>query len=117
MREDWEFQLTETQRQSRRVPLMRVIRYEATEALATDDCLPQPCAGARYGEALSINISSGGILLMMDWDPDMGRILRLDVPTPVQVANTPTLTQVRWKRRTPYSNATCLYFVGLKFIV
>lgn len=117
MREEWKHSLAERQRQSARVPFMRAIRYEASEALPTDEYQHEPYTPARQGEALCINISSGGVLLMMDWDPQLERIIRLDVPTPVSPVRTPTLTQVRWKRKAPSGEKNGRYFVGLKFIV
>lgn len=117
IRDEWKHGVAERQRQSRRVPFMRAIRYEASEALPTDGFQYEPFSMAQRGEALSINISSGGVLLMMDWEPELERIIRLDVPTPVSLARTPTLTQVRWKRKAPYCDKTGLYFVGLKFIL
>ncbi len=119
--EDWELPFLDSQRrQCRRVPLMRVIRYHASDAYESydgSDCTDEEIIESRDGEALSINIGSGGMLLMMDWDPDLNRILKLDVPTPVNLARTPTLAQVRWKRKSPYRESDPLYFVGMKFVL
>ncbi len=119
--EGWEGALVEVQRrQSRRVPLMCIIQYDTSDAYETDDGeeWTEPAViQRREGEALSINISSGGILLMMDWDPHPNGVLKVSVPTPVTFARTPTLARVRWKRQTPYKAQDPLYFVGLQFVL
>jgi len=40
------------------------------------------------------------------------------VPTPISVAETPTLAEVRWTRKLPFgrNNSAGPYFVGLKFM-
>jgi hypothetical protein len=45
-------------------------------------------------------------------------VLKVYVPTPVTVAETPTLAEVRWTRKMPIGkpNGQGAYFVGLKFM-
>ena len=70
------------------------------------------------GRALSLNISSGGMLVLMDQEPVVEQVLKVYVPTPVSAAETPTLAEVRWTRPVPFGKPSshCPYFVGLKFI-
>jgi hypothetical protein len=70
------------------------------------------------GKALSLNISSGGMLVLMEQAPDVNQVLKVNVPTPVTVAETPTLAEVRWARRVPFGNGIGdgPYLVGLKFM-
>ena len=103
-------------REGTRASLMRRILYHASEARASADFPDDQFIEAREGEAVSINISSGGMLLLMDWNPDINSVMRVTVPTPVNLAKIPTLAEVRWKRKSPYFNETGLYFVGLRFI-
>ena len=70
------------------------------------------------GKALSLNISNGGMLVLMDHAPEVEQVLKVLVPTPTSLAGTPTLAEVRWTRRVPFgkANGQGTYFVGLKFI-
>jgi hypothetical protein len=54
----------------------------------------------------------------MDQAPQVDQVLKVYVPTPVTVAETPTLAEVRWTRKLPFgkSNGNGAYFVGLKFM-
>jgi hypothetical protein len=75
-------------------------------------------ASSQSGKALSLNISSGGMLVLMDQAPDIEQVLKVYVPTPISVADTPTLAEVRWTRKLPFgrTNGSGAYFVGLKFM-
>ena len=97
---------------SERVALLRPIPYEMTAAEAG------PPVSVRGGKALSLNISRGGMLVLMDHVPDIEQVLRVSVPTPSSMADTPTLAEVRWTRKLPLGkpNANGAYFVGLKFM-
>lgn len=108
---DWPI-VTNFQKHNERVALLRPIPYEVTPS-AQDSV-----ASARQGRALSVNISSGGMLLLMDQAPAVEQVLKVFVPTPTAVAETPTLAEVRWTRRIPFgkNNGMGPYFVGLKFM-
>lgn len=97
---------------SERAALLRPIPYEMT---ATIEGAP---AATPSGRALSLNISSGGMLILMDQAPQVDQVLKVYVPTPVTVAETPTLAEVRWTRKLPFGrvNGNGAYFVGLKFM-
>ena len=97
---------------SERAALLRPIPYEITTPVGS------PTPSVRGGKALSLNISSGGMLVLMDHVPDIEQVLRVSVPTPTSMADTPTLAEVRWTRRLPIGkpNGNGAYFVGLKFM-
>lgn len=97
---------------SERAALLRPIPYEMT---ATIEGAP---TATPSGRALSLNISSGGMLILMDQAPQVDQVLKVYVPTPVTVAETPTLAEVRWTRKLPFGrvNGNGAYFVGLKFM-
>ena len=110
---DWEWPMTDSQKShSERAALLRPIPYEMTTPV--DD----PSVSAHHGKALSVNISSGGMLILMDQAPHIEQVLKVYVPTPISVAETPTLAEVRWTRRLPFgkTNGNGTYFVGLKFM-
>lgn len=77
-----------------------------------------PSDSAASGKALSLNISSGGMLVLMDHAPEVEQVLKVLVPTPTSSAGTPTLAEVRWTRKLPFgaSRNDGAYFVGLKFL-
>jgi hypothetical protein len=111
---EWDWPIAANfQKHNERVALLRPIPYEVTVP-ADDD----PLLASRQGKALSVNISSGGMLILMDEAPAVEQVLKVLVPTPTAVAETPTLAEVRWTRKVPFgkSNGNGPYFVGLKFI-
>jgi hypothetical protein len=110
---EWEWPMTDSQKShSERAALLRPILYEMTTHVEV------PAALAHSGKALSLNISNGGMLVLMDQAPAIEQVLKVNVPTPISVAETPTLAEVRWTRRLPFgtTNGNVAYFVGLKFM-
>lgn len=110
---EWEWPIMEShQKHSERVALLRPIPYEMTAPIG------EPAPAVRQGKALSVNISSGGMLVLMDHAPAVEQVLKVYVPTPITLAETPTLAEVRWTRRLPFgrTNGNGPYFVGLKFM-
>ena len=110
---EWEWPMTDSQKShSERVALLRPILYEMTTPVEA------PAASIQSGKALSLNISSGGMLVLMDQVPDVEQVLKVYVPTPISMAETPTLAEVRWTRKLPFGkpNGNGAYFVGLKFM-
>jgi len=111
---EWDWPVLEShENHGERVALLRPIPYEMTAAEAG------PAVSVRGGKALSLNISSGGMLVLMDHAPEIEQVLRVSVPTPTSKADTPTLAEVRWTRRLPFGrviNGNGTYFVGLKFM-
>lgn len=110
---EWEWPTLDSQKShSERAALLRPIPYEMTAPLEG------PVASTQSGKALSLNISSGGMLVLMEQAPEVNQVLKVYVPTPVTVAETPTLAEVRWARRIPFGQGTGAgpYLVGLKFM-
>ena len=110
---EWEWSMKDShENHSERAALLRPIPYEMTATI-------EGVAGATpSGRALSLNISNGGMLILMDQAPQVDQVLKVYVPTPVTVAETPTLAEVRWTRKLPFGrvNGSGAYFVGLKFM-
>ncbi len=90
---------------------MRPVQYERTEAFSEAGGLE-----GHNGMVLSINVSSGGMCLLMDWLPGPQEVLRVHVPMPIGLARTPTLAEVCWKQPVPLGGDG-LYFVGLRFVL
>ena len=105
--------MTDSQKShSERAALLRPILYEMTPPVEE-----APASSTHSGKALSLNISSGGMLVLMDQVPAIEQVMKVYVPTPISVAETPTLAEVRWTRRVPFGKSNGgLHFVGLKFV-
>ena len=97
-----------------RFPLMRRVSYERTEAFSEAGGVEGH--EGQNGLALSINVCSGGMCLLMDSAPEKQEVLRVHVPMPIALSKTPTLAEVCWTRPVPLSS-NGLYFVGLKFVL
>jgi hypothetical protein len=108
---DWPIRVSH-ENHSERAALLRPILYEVTTQERRGN------ASAKEGRALSLNISSGGMLVLMDQIPDVEQVLKVYVPTPLTIVETPTLAEVRWTRKAPFGKSTGngIYFVGLKFM-
>ena len=109
---EWDWPIsTDFQKHNERVALLRPIPYEMTSSME------EPSAPADGGKALSVNISSGGMLVLMEQAPAIEQVMKVYVPTPTSVAGTPTLAEVRWTRKLPFGKTNGgAYFVGLKFM-
>ena len=107
---DWPISVN-NQQHSDRVIFMRSISYE----------IPSWPENERYesqqGRALSLNVSSGGILLLIDIALDVQQVLKIFVPSVLDIAQTPTLGEVRWTRPVPFDMTDQLFFAGLKFVL
>ncbi len=117
MPDDWEWHvLTNGQQHRERVALLREICYETTDLISIEEAVSPIPQEPQLAKALSLNISSGGMLLLMEHALEVERVLRVQVPTPVNQARTPTLAEVRWVRDVPLSRLNGLAFVGVKFL-
>ncbi len=97
-----------------RFPLIRPVSYEATARLTQEGeaaLLP-----GNTGTALSINVSNGGLCLLMETEPMVREVLRIQIPMPVIPTSTPTLAEVRWVRQAPFAQKG-VYLVGLRFLL
>ena len=111
---EWDWPMTDSQKcHSERAALLRPIQYEMTTPLEA------PAESTHSGKMLSLNISNGGMLVLMDQSPEVAQVLKVHIPTPILLADTPTLAEVRWTRKLPFGtpNGEGAYFVGLKFIL
>ena len=62
---EWDWPITDSQKShSERAALLRPILYEMTTSVEA------PAASTYSGKALSLNISSGGMLVLMEQVPD-----------------------------------------------
>jgi PilZ domain len=112
---DWEWPVVPNlQKHSERVTMIRPIQYEMTSPI--DPELFEEQFMSRRGKALAINVSSGGMLLLMDHAPDVMQVLKVHVPMTIHLTQIPTLAEVAWTRPVPMG-PNDLHFVGLKFVL
>lgn len=107
---DWPVQ-TDYQQHTERIALMRPISYTLTVPSSEE------IFADHHGTALLMNISSRGMLLVMEEAPETQQVMKVRVPTPTDLADTPTLVEVRWVRKMPFVLQNSLYLVGLKFVI
>ena len=96
-------------RRQERVAFMGSCPYEVI------DFLGEESIAIHQGEALSMNISAGGMLLFMDQAPPVAQVFVLRVPASKTV-KTPTLVEVCWTRAVPIEDSDKRYLVGVKFL-
>lgn len=104
-------EVTGERQRADRYPLMRLVRYETSAQLAPEEGRP-----GEEGAGIALNVGNGGLCLLLDWEPELGEVLRLHVPMPVSWAKTPTLAEVRWLRHLPLGWPGP-YAVGLQFVL
>lgn len=98
------------QRESERIDLVRRIPYTLTQSYDEDEFVDH------HGMGISVNITSQGMLLMMEEVPKTEQVMNVRVPTPSDPVAIPTLAEVRWTKKVPADDRKELCLVGLKFI-
>jgi hypothetical protein len=112
---EWEWTIVSNQQNhNERVTMIRPIQYEMTSPI--DPELFEEQFMSRRGKALAINVSSGGMLLLMDHAPDVMQVLKVHVPMTIHLTQIPTLAEVAWTRPVPMGQ-NYLHFVGLRFVL
>src|SRR5438093_1883983 len=96
-------------RRAERAAFMEYCPYELCESLG------DAALAIDRGEALSVNISKGGMLLLMDQNPRVQRVLELQVPASTR-GKTARLVEVCWTRQISLEDCDSRYLVGVKFL-
>lgn len=110
---DWRGEWSDQQHRDR-FPLMREVQYEPSEPVEGEIMVEHH--GQKFSAGLTVNVSNGGICLLMDQAPAIREILKVHVPMPITSAKTPTLAEVCWRRALPFER-NGVYVVGLKFLL
>ncbi|HKW85552.1 MAG TPA: PilZ domain-containing protein [Nitrospiraceae bacterium] len=92
-----------------RFALHRLIHYEHTASVSRDGIERRT-----EGTGLSINISEGGLCLLIDQTLEVGAMLRLQMWETDETVRAPTVAEVRWIKPLPVG-AGGTYLVGMKF--
>lgn len=97
-----------------RVPILRTVPYEMIDLAEGKPAEKKP-GRWRTGKALSLNVSIGGMLLLMEVAPLIAQRLRLTDPIPRRPDCAVTVAEVRWTRPLPFAPQGQVHFVGVKF--
>ncbi len=98
-----------------RMAFMRVIPYQVLD----DEhrrAAGAPSHSARQGQALSVNLSPGGMLLMMEGQPAPYQRLRVSLRRNATKEMAPEFVEVCWTRSVPALLQGDVFFVGVKFL-
>lgn len=99
------------QRSSERIPLIQPCPYELSRV---------PGGGGvelSHGYALTVNISSGGMLLLMPQAPDERQIFEVQAPSlRTQAKSSTKLVEVCWTRQLPMGAEGSMHSVGVRFL-
>ena len=96
-----------------RMAFMRVIPFEAVDTARDADA---PVLSAWHGQALSVNLSQGGMLLMIEGQPAVRQRLRIGLRRNSTDELSSELVEVCWTRTVPALLQGSVYFVGVRFI-
>ena len=100
----------EQRRRSERVPLLRSCPYALSESL------DQGSMAIHRGQAFCINISRGGMFLVMDQAPPLRQVFKVDAPQPDTQVYSPRTVEVRWTRQIPVDASEHMHLVGVQFM-
>src|SRR5438309_4100895 len=94
----WEWPVAESSQQhAERVALLQPILYDALYGIDTSHEQKSPdLLTAHKGKGLSVNVSSGGMLLMWDDQPLDTRAASIPAAVTIHIAKTSTLAERRW---------------------
>jgi PilZ domain len=98
-------------RDSERLSCMQVSPYELTRFV--DGSTVQLREGAGY----SINLSIGGMLLLLPEKVDKQQVFEIQVPPEMKREEFTKLGEVRWIRPIPVDSCGNMYLVGIRFLL
>ena len=93
-----------------RIAIMEACPYEMSEAIGKESIV------MHQGEAISVNVSTGGMLLLMDQSPRVDQVLQVRIPRAAKAASHVTLAEVRWTRQLPIESGGTMHLVGVRFL-
>ena len=88
---------------------MEYCPYEISESLGGD------AIAIHQGEALSVNVSKGGMLLLMDQHPPVQQVFEIQLPASTK-GKTPGRVEVCWTRQISLEDLGSRYLVGVRFL-
>jgi hypothetical protein len=95
-------------RSSERLPTILSCPYELTRVSGSDT------VELSEGVTLALNISAGGMLLLMPQSPGERNVFEVHVPSPAKPEKTTKLVEVCWTRKFSFGVGTKVHLVGVK---
>lgn len=99
-----------------RIAILRTVPYKMLDLGEVKSAEKKPTPW-RTGKALSLNISSSGMLLLMKAAPLTSQRLSLEAPIPRRPDRVAMLAEVRWTRPLPMAPRGQFHLVGVKFLL
>src|SRR3989454_3890858 len=96
-------------RRAERAVFMEYCPYEISESLGGD------AIAIHQGEALSVNVSKGGMLLLMDQHPPVQQVFEIQLPASTK-GKTPGRVEVSWTRQISREDCDSRFLVGVKLL-
>jgi hypothetical protein len=97
-------------RDSDRAPSMRACPYELTKLEGS------AALKSSKGYGYSINMSPGGMLILLPQKVDKRQVFEVQVPSKTKKKERTKLVEVRWTQPIPVSARVKMYLVGARFL-
>ncbi len=97
-------------RDSDRVPSMQACPYELTKSEGSDK------VKLSRGQGYSINMSGGGMLLLLPQKVGKRQVFEVQVPSKAKKKERTKLVEVCWTQSIPVSARVNMYLVGTRFL-
>jgi c-di-GMP-binding flagellar brake protein YcgR len=97
-------------RSSVRVPLVQPCPYELSTIRGTDSM------DLSQGQAFSVNVSGGGMLLLMSQAPKQKQVLEVRVPSTTGHKAVQKVAEVCWTAPVPVGDEGAMHLVGVRFL-
>ncbi|MGH7182952.1 MAG: hypothetical protein ACREJN_13365 [Nitrospiraceae bacterium] len=98
-------------RDSERLSSVQIYLYELTRFLNGSTIQ------LREGTGYSINLSMGGMLLLLHEKVDRQQVFEIQVPPEMKREESTKLGEVRWTRLIPVDSCASMYLVGIRFLL
>jgi len=98
-------------RDSERLSSVQVYLYELTRFLNGST------VQLREGAGYSINLSMGGMLLLLHEKVDRQQVFEIQVPSEMKREESTKLGEVRWTRLITVDSCANMYLVGIRFLL
>ena len=103
-------QTHQERRSSERLPFIESCSYELTSFPSGDE------VELSHGHAVSVNISSGGMLFLMPQVPSKRQVFQVLAPSVTRQEATTKLVEVCWTRQVRIGVEASLHLVGVRFL-
>lgn len=100
--------ISQERRDSQRLPTVLSCPYELTRVSGTDT------VELSEGVTLALNISAGGLLLLMPQSPGERKVFEVQIPSSTKSEKTTRLVEVCWTREFPFGVGTKVHLVGVR---